>query len=422
MRAFTTRSLALILLLLAPLLYADVLPSADPAKVGLSQDRLGRIHTLIDQYIDDQQVSGAVTLVARHGKIAYAQTQGLMDIEGNKPMRRDAIFRMASMSKPVTGVAILMLMEEGKLRLTDPVSRFIPEFTDTQVAMLKAEQPPAGSRQEPNIYTVPASREITIRDLMTHTSGLESGGAGSRAGNRIAPRDTSLSLADYIPQLGDVPLDFQPGTHWRYSALAGIETLGRIVEVASGMTFDQFLKERIFDPLGMTDTAFVVPADKRPRLVTLYNRNDAGQLERQDANPGWLDTTTLFSGGGGLYSTPDDYLLFAQMLANGGQLNGHRLLGLRTVQLMASNHVGDLFGPDASRPDGMGFGLTVQVVLDPVAADIRMGRNSFGWGGAFGTYFWVDPENDLVALLMVQTPASDLRPDFANAVTQAIIE
>lgn len=416
------RLLALLAVLLSAPLLADSLPETGPERVGLSGDRLERINDLIDRYMNDQQISGAVTAVARHGQIAHLETSGFMDIENNRPMRRDAIFRMASMSKPVTGVAILMLMEEGKLRLSDPVSRFIPEFTDTQVAMLKEDQPPPGSRAEPNIYTVPAAREITVRDLLTHTSGLESGGAGSRAGARIAPRDTSLDLAQYIPQLGDVPLDFQPGTQWSYSALAGIETLGRIVEVASGQTFDVFLKERIFDPLGMTDTAFVVPADKQPRLVTLYERNDDGRLERRDENPGWLDTTTLFSGGGGLYSTADDYLLFAQMLANGGELNGQRILGLRTVELMASNHVGALFGPDANRPEGMGFGLTVDVVLDPVLADTRKGIGSFGWGGAFGTYFWVDPHNDLVGLLMVQTPANDLRPDFVNAVAQAVVE
>lgn len=408
---------------LATIAQADVLPQVDPEDVGLSGERLGRINALVDAYMEDQQVSGAVSMVARHGKVAHLETQGWMDIENQRPMRRDAIFRMASMSKPVTGVAILILLEEGKLRLSDPVSRFIPEFDDTEVAMLKdSDRSGLNPRAEPEIYTVPASREITVRDLMTHTSGLESSGAGSRAGSRIAPRDTTMNLASYIPTLGKVPLDFQPGSHWRYSALAGIEVLGRIVEVASGMTFDQFLQERIFEPLGMEDTSFVVPADKLPRLVTLYERSDAGKLERRDSNPGWLDTLTLFSGGGGLYSTADDYIRFAQMLANGGELDGQRILGTRTVQLMASNHVGALYGPDANRPEGMGFGLTVDVVLDPVAADSRKGRGSFGWGGAFGTYFWVDPENDLVGLLMVQTPADNLRPDFVNAVAQAIID
>jgi len=413
-----------LLMALAPAwLLADTPLGTDPEKVGLSEQRLDRINTLIDDYVEDQQISGAVTMVARHGKIAHVEARGWMDKEQNRPMRRDAIFRMASMSKPVTGVAILILMEEGRLRLSDPVSKFIPEFSDTQVARLRdGEEFNLASRELPDYYTVPASREITVRDLLTHTSGLESGGLGARIGNRMAPRVTSFNLADYIPTLGKVPLDFQPGTRWRYSALAGIEVLGRIVEVASGTTFDRFLEERIFTPLGMQDTAFVVPPDKRSRLVTLYERNDDGQLVPRDGNPGWLDTTTLFSGGGGLYSTADDYLRFAQMLANGGELDGQRILGLRTVELMASNHVGDLYGPDANRAEGLGFGLTVDVVLDPVLADSRKGKGSFGWGGAFGTYFWVDPYNDLVGLLMVQTPARNLRPDFVNAVAQAIIE
>ena len=361
-------------------------------------------------------------MVARHGQIAHVESQGWMDREEQKPMRRDAIFRMASMSKPVTAVAILMLLEEGKLRLSDPVSAFIPEFTNTQVAIAVDENARPEPGEIPAHYTVPAQREITLRDLLTHTSGLESGGLGGRIGNRIAPRDTTMNLEQYIPTLGKVPLDFQPGTRWRYSALTGIEVLGRVVEVASGMTLDRFLQERLFEPLGMEDTAFTVPADKQSRLVMRYERTDEGQLERSEGNPGWLDTTTLFAGGAGLYSTADDYIRFAQMLANGGELDGQRILGLRTVELMASNHIGDLFGPDANRAGGLGFGLAVEVVLDPVEADTRRGPGSFGWGGAFGTYYWVDPHNDLVGLLMVQTPADELRPDFVNAVAQAIVE
>lgn len=416
--------LALLPLFLLALAFPAVAQTTAQAEdVGLSETRLERVADLVQRYMDEDEIAGAITAVSRHGELAYFKTQGVMDIEARKAMRPDAIFRMASMSKPITGVAILMLLEEGKLRLEDPVSRFIPEFNDTQIAMVKdTEEGTDLASRSAEIYTIPASREITVRDLLTHTSGLESGGAGSRAGARIAPRDTSLSLAEYIPTLGKVPLDFQPGSKWRYSGLAGIEVLGHIVEVVSGQTFDQFLKQRIFDPLGMQDTSFVVPPDKMPRLVTLYERSDEGMLERRDENPGWLDTTTLFSGGGGLYSTADDYMRFGQMLLNGGEFNGNRLLGLRTVQLMASNHVGDLYGPDANRANGLGFGLTVEVVLDPVLANTRRGKGSFGWGGAFGTYFWVDPENDMVSLLMVQTPARTLRSDFANAVAQAIVE
>ncbi len=394
--------------------------TASPESVGLSSERLIRIDDVMTRYRDNDYISGSITAVARHGEIVHFSAQGYMDRENAIEMRDDAIFRMASMSKPVTGVAILMMLEEGKLRLEDPVSKFIPEFNNTTVAMLT--DPNAEPSRDPDIYRTPASREITVRDLLTHTSGLASSGIASRTTSRLAPRSTSADLASYIPTLGAVPLDFQPGTQWQYSLLAGIETLGRIVEITSGMSFDHFLQERLFGPLKMNDTSFVVPDDKLPRLVTLYERTDDGQLTRQDETPSWLDTETLFSGGGGLYSTTSDYMRFAQMLLNRGELDGERILGIRTVELMASNHVGELYGPAANRAEGLGFGLTVEVVLDPVLANTRRGKGSFSWGGAFGTYFWVDPFNDLVGVMMIQTPNGDLRTDFINAVIQAIVE
>jgi len=397
-----------------------------PEDVGMSSDRLLRIGDVVQRYIDAGQISGAVTMVSRRGRIAHFEARGLMDLEAKTPMRRDAIFRMASMSKPVTGVAILMLMEEGKVRLTDPVSRFIPEFRNIKVAVAKPLPPaPTGpSRQpprEPEIYTVPADREVTIRDLLTHTSGLESGGWGTAEANRAAPRRTSDTLAHYVPELGAAPLDFQPGTQWRYSALAGLETLGRIVEVASGEPFDRFLKERIFDPLGMQDTAFFPTDDRAPRVVTLYQPGRK-RLERVET-PAWLATRTLFSGAAGLWSTAEDYMQFAQMLANGGALDGTRLLSPRTIDLMASNHVADLYtGAGGQRQQGLGFGLTVEVVLDSVASGRRPSNGSFGWDGAFGTHFWVDRKEQLVGLLLIQEPVAQLGRDFENAVMQAIIE
>jgi CubicO group peptidase (beta-lactamase class C family) len=394
--------------------------TASPESVGLSSQRLTRIDDLMAEYMDNQHISGAITSVARHGETVHFSAQGYMDRENEIAMRADAIFRMASMSKPVTGVAILMMLEEGKLRLEDPVSKFIPEFANTTVAMLT--DPNAVPSRDPDIYRTPADREITIRDLLTHTSGLASSGISSRTVANIAPRNTSSDLATYIPTLGAVPLDFQPGARWQYSLLAGIETLGRIVEITSGLSFDQFLQQRLFGPLQMSDTSFVVPTDKLPRVVTLYTRTDEGQLEREDTTPTWLDSTTLFSGGGGLYSTTHDYMRFAQMLLNRGELDGARILGTRTVELMASNHIGELYGPASGRAEGLGFGLTVEVVLDPVLANTRRGKGSFSWGGAFGTYFWVDPYNDLVAVMMIQTPNGDLRKDFVNAVIQAIVE
>ena len=404
-------------------------PAGKPEDVGMSSERLQRINDVIKTYIDSKQISGAVTMVSRKGRIAHFEAQGLMDIEANTPMRKDAIFRMASMSKPVTGVAILMMMEEGKLRLTDPVSRFIPEFKNPKVAILKPT--PGGARgaapvtpgqppPAPEIYTVPAERELTIRDLMTHTNGLETGGPGSREGARMSPRNTNSNLAEYVPTLGAVPLDFQPGTKWQYSALSGIETLGRIVEITSGMTFDQFLQKRIFEPLGMKDTAFYPTDDRLPRVVALYERKNSALSRIQ--TPPWLATKTLFSGGGGLWSTPEDYMQFAQMLVNSGQLNGKRLLSPRTVDLMSSNHVGDLYSGIGQQLKGMGFGLTVEVVMDGVSANRRESNGSFGWDGAFGTHFWVDRKEQLVGLLMVQESNGQLMRDFENAVMQAIVE
>jgi len=407
-------------------LSAALSPATRPEDVGMSGERLQRVNQMVQRYVDAKEITGAVTIVARRGKVAHFEAQGLMDVEAKVPMRKDAIFRMASMSKPVTGVAILMLVEEGKVRLTDPVSRFIPGFKDLQVAIVKPNQPGAGrggrgqAPPEPEIYTVPAMREITVRDLLTHTSGLESSGVGNRTASRAAPRLKTDSLATYIPKLAAGPLDFQPGTVWQYSLLSGMETLGRIVEIASGQTFDQFLRQRLFDPLGMKDTAFVVPAEKQSRLVTLYTRRPTG-LERI-GTPDWLDTTTLFSGGGGLYSTAEDYLQFAEMLANGGELNGHRFLSPRTVDQMASNHVGDLFEKSTTGGRGMGFGLSVRVVIDRAEANSAVGNGSFGWSGAFGTHFWVDRKDQLAAVLLIQEPVNAMRGDFENAVVQAIID
>jgi len=410
-------------LLLAVALTAASLPSDKPEAVGLSSERLQRINQMIQRYIDAGEITGAITMVSRRGKVAHFESQGQMDLEKTTPMRKDAVFRIASMSKPITAVAILMLMEEGRLRLTDPASKFIPEFTDTKVAIETAPYRPAANGQparDAAYYTMPAERAITIRDLLTHTSGLESGTLGNRIGARMSPRNTSLTLEKYVPTLGQVPLDFQPGSRWSYSLLAGMETLGRIVEVASGMTFDQFLKQRLFDPLEMTDTTFVPSDAQLARAVTLYDGRD-GKLVRLDT-PGWLSTKTLFSGGGGLWSTAEDYLRFGQMLANGGVLNGKRILSPRTVDLLATNHVGDLYTGTGGRVNGLGFGLGVDVVLDNAASGRRVSNGTFAWGGAFGTYFWVDRKEAIVGVLMVQEPVNSLRTDFQNAVMQAIID
>ena len=389
------------------------LPETKPDSVGLSAERLARVHETMERYIAAHQISGAVTLVARQGKTVHLEAHGLMDVESNKPMAKDTIFRIFSMSKPVAGTAILMLVEEGKVRLNDPVSQFIPEFKGQKVAV--AQEASAG--QSASYYTVPASREITVQDLLTHVSGLGSGSLGGAAITKI-PRGPGASLSSIIPLFAGTPLDFQPGSRWTYSPLAGFDTLGRIVEIASGQPFDQFLRARIFEPLGMKETSFH-PGDERwPRVVTAYHRQDGALLKT--AHPDFLVSKTYFSGAGGLLSTAEDYARFASMLLNGGQGNGRRLLSPTTVEMMRS-----VFVPDTlpGRQPGRGYGLSVQVTSDPIAAGQRVSRGSFGWDGAYGTHFWIDPKENIVGIMMIQTdnPNRQLDRDFENAVFQSIV-
>lgn len=400
-------------------------PTAKPEEVGFSSERLHRISDLVQRHITAGNFSGAVTLVARNGRIAHFEAQGLMDIESRKPMQKDAIFRIMSMTKPVVGVSIMMMIEEGKVRLTDPVSKFIPELKDLKVAVpmtgaAGAANAPAGGRgnagAEPRYYTVPAEREITIRDLLTHTSGLVSGGLSNTEARKVALKGKE-SLADYIPRLGGVPLDFQPGTRWAYSAQAGFDVLAHVVEKVSGMPFGQFAKTRIFDPLGMKDT-FFYPADGNPRIATRYVRGQqSGKLERQDNLANFMNGV-YFSGGGGLMSTAEDYLQFAQMLLNGGRANGKVFLSPRTVEMMGSVHAPDTL---PGRPRGEGYGLSMRVVSDPVARNTFLSQGSFGWSGAYGTHFWIDPKEKIVGVLMTQTPNNEIRGDFENAVMYALV-
>ena len=413
---FTVFALAVL-----PLTAASI-QATKPEVVGISGERLQRIHETVQRHIDAHDISGAVTLVARKGRIAHFEAQGAMDLDSKKPMPKDALFWIASMSKPITGVAILMLMEEGKLRLNDPVSKFIPEFKGMKVAVM--QERPAGSAAispapPPQFYTVPATREITIQDLLTHVSGLVSGGAASAAEALKIARKPGEALADYIPRLGATPFDFQAGSRWSYSPGAAFDTLGRIVELVSGQKFDQFLRLRIFDPLGMKDIFFHPAEDRLPRIATTYHR-EGNELQKVDTQTR-LSNTTYFSGAGGLMTNAEDYLQFGEMLLEGGQLNGKRLLSPKTVELMSS-----VFVPDTlpGRRHGLGFGLSVQVVSDSLAAGQRVSTGSFGWDGAFGTHFWVDPKEKVVGVLMVQTnnPNRQLDRDFENAVMQAILE
>jgi CubicO group peptidase (beta-lactamase class C family) len=398
--------------------------------VGFSTERLQRIHEAVGRHIEAQDVSGAVTLVARRGRIVHFEAQGLMDIESKKPMLKDSIFRLASMSKPVTAVAVMMLVEEGKIRLTDRVSAFIPEFKTMKVAVAKGTnnpvQMPAFGRggppaPAPEFDLVAAVREITVKDLLTHTSGLMSGGVSGAEQGRLVPRGPNDTLANYIPKLAQTPLDFQPGTLWRYSGLYGFDVLARIVEIASGQPYDQFLKQHLFDPLGMKDTGFAPTPERMARVATIYQRTPNGLQPAQNANQ--LISGTYFSASGGLMSTAEDYLQFAQMLVNGGQLNGKRYLGPKTVELMTANHTGDMVNGQFGRPaHGMGFALGVQVVVDPVAADLRVSPGTYGWAGAYGTNQNMDPKEKMVSIIMMQGASGPLQRDFENAVAQAMVE
>jgi CubicO group peptidase (beta-lactamase class C family) len=412
------RMLSLCLLALAALPLAGA--TVKPESVGLSEERLSRIHDTMQRHIDAHNISGAVTLVARKGQVAWFHAQGVMDIQANKPMDKDAIFRVYSMSKPITGAAILMLLEEGKVRLNDPVSKFIPEYKGSKVAVVEDRPANAAMSGTPKYYTIPATREITIQDLLTHVSGLASGGpASTRELQGLLDTLNTKTLADIMPKFATTSLDFQPGSRWTYSPLAGFDTLGRVVEVASGMTFDQFLKQRLFTPLGMKTTGFHPGDDRWPSVVTAYHRADATLTKTQ--NPNFLQSKTYFSGGGGLVSTAEDYAQFALMLSSGGQWNGKRLLSPKTVELMSS-----VFVPDTmpGRGPGRSWGLSVEVISDPVAAGHRVSKGSFGWDGAYGTHFWVDPQEKLIGVMMIQTdnPDRQVDRDFENAVMQAIVE
>ncbi len=278
-----------------------------------------------------------------------------------------------------------------------------------------------GGRGPVEVDITDAARAITVRDLLTHTSGLMTiGGPVAAPAAPESQRQATDTLATYIPRLGAVPLDYQPGTLWRYSGLAGFDVLSRIVEVASGQAFDVFLQERLFGPLGMKDTGFPLTGPKAARVVPMYRRTQNG-FERQPDQAG-LSSTTYFSGAGGLSSTAEDYLQFAQMMLSGGELNGRRYLSPRTVSLMTSNHTGDLVNGQFGRPArGMGFGLGVQVVEDPVAADLRVSPGAWGWAGAYGTNVHIEPAEKMVTIIMMQTSVGALQRDFENAVAQAVV-
>ncbi|HEX5049409.1 MAG TPA: serine hydrolase domain-containing protein [Gammaproteobacteria bacterium] len=421
---FIARSSFALLVAAAPV--AAVLAAtqtAPPESVGISAERLHRVDELVQRNIDAGEISGAVTLVARNGQIVHLAAHGVADVGSKKPMQPDTVFRIASMSKPVAAAAILMLMEEGKVRLNDPISKFIPSYADAQVAIAKpptggpAAAPAAGSPPPaPQFYTVPAARPITVLDVLTHTSGVMSGPMGNSVGNASFEKRHEIGLK-WVEPVGDAPLEFQPGSRWAYSAVAGFDVLSRIVEIASGQTFDQYLAQHVFQPLGMQDATFWPSTAQRARLVTAYQRRD-GKLVPND-NPDSMSGQKYFSGAGGLMATAESYAQFGMMLANGGALNGHRLLSPRSVELMGSAFIPDTL---PGRAPGEGYGLGVRVVTSSAARGTWLSAGSFGWSGAYGTHFWVDPSKKLVAVLMAQTPNRQFQSDFENAVMQAVID
>jgi CubicO group peptidase (beta-lactamase class C family) len=406
-------------------LFAAVVQAApatvDPESIGLSQTRLERVTQLMQGHIEAGTFAGAVTLVARRGRIAMLTAQGVMDLDARTPMRTDTLFRIMSMTKPVVAVSILMLVEEGKVRLTDPVGKYIPALERLTVAVPNTSgvvaAAPSGAVFAPQPWrTVDAERPITVRDLLTHTSGLASGGASNAYPVAIGAGET---LAQVLPRLASAPLDFQPGTHWAYSAQYGFDVLARIVEVAADMSFDRFVEQRIFAPLGMRDT-FFYRAGSDSRRASLYQSVD-GKLQEQPDGPHM--NGAYFSGGGGLTSTAEDYLKFTSMLMNGGDLDGTRLLGRRTVELMRSAFVPDTL---PGRNPGESWGLGVRVISDPAARNTLLSQGSFGWSGAYNTHFFIDPEEQVIAIFMTQVAnlfaRGELRNDFETAVMQAIVD
>ncbi len=397
---------------------------------GFDPDRLARIDRHFMGYVDDGRLPGWLVLVSRHGRIAHTSTYGWRDVEARLPVEPDTLFRIHSMTKPVTSVAAMMLYEEGAFELSDPVSHFIPAFADMRVYL-------GGPAARP--VTVPAASQVTIQHLLTHTSGLTYGFHRVHVVDELY-RDAGFEwatppgkdLAACCDVWASLPLLFQPGAEWNYSVASDV--LGRVVEVASGQPLDRFFAERIFGPLGMVDTRFFVDGDDAQRFAALYVRGPDGRATRFDAlGTAALRPPAVLSGGGGLVSSAADYLRFARMLADEGQLDGVRLLGNRTVRRMTRNHLPggadlDSFG----RPlyaevslAGVGFGLGLAVVQDPIAYGTLCSPGEYSWGGAASTAFWVDPAEDLIVIFLTQLMPSStypLRSMLRQLVYQALTD
>ena len=398
-------------------------PGVRPPTVGVASDIDARVAQFMQRQFAANQLTGGITAVARKNKLVHFQAHGALDIEAGTKMRTDNLMVMMSSTKPTTAVALLQQIEAGKISLDDKVSKFIPELKDMRVlkieppsyvsagAVSAGAAPPAPARTDAaSRETVPANREITIKDLATHTSGLN----GTPQG---VPPGTPNTLAARIPYLKNTPLDFQPGTKWAYSATTGPDVLARIVEIVSGVPHDVYARERIFQPIGMKDTAWNLTAEQAARVVPRYARNGNAWV-KQRANP--AAQTTYFAGSFGLSSTAMDYLLFETMLLNKGTINGKQVLKASSVELMHKNLIGDLYHGINGVTEGTGFGILVRTVLDPNTCGCGRKVGGFGWGGAYGTMSWTDPLNDLVGVYFVQQPHDELRQEFEYVVKSTL--
>lgn len=427
------------LLLAAPVSYADMrlpLPQATADQVGMSPKKLERIREALKQEVDKGNFPGAVVMVARKGKLVYAEAVGMQDAEGKKPMAADAVFRIYSMTKPLVSVAAMMLVEDGKIQLTDPVSKFLPSFKGQQVSVAQADSQFA----RVTYSTVPAAREMIVQDLLRHTAGLAYGEITQNAPVKNAYTQAGLysptvrdydsrdvSVQDFNEKLGKAPLAHHPGTVWEYSLAS--DTLGRVVEAASGKRLSEFLDERLFKPLKMTDTSFVLPADKAARLAQPFavdkpsgqkiNVIDVSKVPGND------------SGGAGAVSTAADYLRFTQMMLNGGELDGERVLSRATVALMTSDHLGTRIAAPVTPGElllgtpGYTFGLGFAVRQGAGVAGVHGSQGEFMWAGYAGTYFWADPKEQIAAVYMTQAPSpvrAYYRRMMKSLVYQAIVD
>jgi CubicO group peptidase (beta-lactamase class C family) len=368
----------------------------------MSSARLQRVHQRMQEFVDKGQVAGVVTLIARQGQVVHYEAMGYRNREEKVPMRKDDLFVIMSMTKPIASTALMMLHEEGKFRLTDPVSKWLPEFEKMQVK---------GSDGEGGTKLVPA-RPITVRHVLTHTAGLATGATGGGA--------PATTLRDRVKRIAAAPLNFQPGDKWEYGSATDV--VAALAEVMSGTNMDDFFRERIFKPLGMNDTYYNVPEPQWGRRALVYVPQQDGSIQARPATP--PRPTTVFGGVAGLTSTAADYFKFHQMMLNGGEYKGVRLLGPKTVDLMISNHIGEGLLVTNKGP-GYGFGLGYSVLQDAGKAGESLTPGSFGWGGAWGTYFFVDPVEELIGILMVQITSYNhlsVRQDLGTLAMQAIIE